>query len=214
MAASSASPSVRGPPSLLGAAWQRYLLQLNKHPLRTKALTSAFIAGLSDVAAQGIINGRHTSWRRTLALACYGLIWNGPSAHYWQRFLEVLFKGKSDIGTVLRKVLVDQSTYGPLCNILFMSFATLVLEGRTLAYLKDKIRRDYVLVQLNGWKLWPLAALINYKFVPLQFRVLFVNVVALCWSIFLLVKARSTIKAAAPPSPPAGGPGAGAKKAE
>lgn len=44
-----------------------------------------------------------------------------------------------------------------------------------------QIKRDYPLVQLNGWKLWPLAALINYKFVPLQFRVLFINcVVRMC----------------------------------
>ncbi len=28
------------------------------------------------------------------------------------------------------------------------------------------------------------------RFVPLQFRVLFINVVALCWSIFLLLRAR------------------------
>jgi hypothetical protein len=29
---------------------------------------------------------------------------NGPSAHYWQRFLEVVFQGKTDLFTVLRKV--------------------------------------------------------------------------------------------------------------
>jgi hypothetical protein len=54
-----------------------------------------------------------------------------------------------------------------------------------------QIRRDYPLVQLNGWKVWPVAALINYKFVPLQFRVLFINCVALGWSIFLLLRARN-----------------------
>jgi peroxisomal membrane protein 2 len=46
-----------------------------------------------------------------------------------------------------------------------MSFATLVLEGRTFAFLKDKISRDYPSVQLTGWKLWPLASFINFKWV-------------------------------------------------
>ena len=32
-------------------------------------------------------------------------------------------------------------------------------------------------------QVWPLAALINYKFVPLQFRVLFINFVAMFWSV-------------------------------
>lgn len=183
-----ASPATQG--SILHVAWQRYLLQLNRKPLQTKAITSACIAGLSDVIAQNIISGGYKNWRRTLAIAVYGLVWNGPSAHYWQKFIEWLFKGKSDLNTVLKKVVFDQCTYGPVCNVLFMSFATLVLEGKSLSYLGSKIKSDYPNVQLNGWKLWPLAALINYKFVPIQFRVLFVNVVALIWSIFLLLRAR------------------------
>ena len=61
------------------------------------------------------------------------------------------------------QVLVDQSTYGPLCNLMFMSYATLVLEGRGMRYLRQKIERDFPLVQRSGWKLWPLAALINYR---------------------------------------------------
>jgi peroxisomal membrane protein 2 len=28
---------------------------------------------------------------------------------------------------------------------------------------------------------WPLAGLINYRYIPLQYRVLFINLVALCW---------------------------------
>ena len=76
-------------------------------------------------------------------------------------------------------------------NIAFMAFVTLALEGRDLNHLAIKIMRDYPLVQMNGWKVWPLAALINYRFVPLQFRVLFVNVVALGWSTFLLLRSRA-----------------------
>ncbi len=71
-----------------------------------------------------------------------------------------------------------------------MSFAALVLEGRPLSFVLQKIPRDYPGVQLNGWRLWPLAALINYRFVPLQFRVLFINVVAFIWTTFLLLKAK------------------------
>ncbi|PNH04085.1 Peroxisomal membrane protein PMP22 [Tetrabaena socialis] len=71
-----------------------------------------------------------------------------------------------------------------------MSFATLVLEGRPVDAVLAKIVRDYPGVQLYGWRLWPLAALINYRFVPLQFRVLFINFVALMWTIFMLLRAK------------------------
>lgn len=176
--------------SILQLAWKRYLQELSRRPLRTKALTSAAIAGLSDVVAQTIISGRYSNLKRTLAVACFGFLYSGPSAHYWQKFLEWLFSGRKDMQTVLTKVVIDQLSYGPLCNILFMSFATLVLEGRSFGELAAKVRKDYVGVQLNGWRLWPLAALINYRFVPLEFRVLFINVVALVWTTFLLLSAK------------------------
>lgn len=78
----------------------------------------------------------------------------------------------------------------PLPPVLFMTFATLVLERKSFSYVLQKIPKDYPSVQLNGWRLWPVAALINYRFVPLQFRVLFINVVALIWTTFLLLKAK------------------------
>lgn len=110
--------------------------------------------------------------------------------------MEVLFRGKNDMLTVLRKVVLDQLTYGPVCNVLFMSFATLALEGKSLAALRQKVATDYPAVQLSGWKLWPLAALINYRFVPLKFRVLFINLVALFWSTFLLLRSKAAATAA------------------
>jgi peroxisomal membrane protein 2 len=44
-----------------------------------------------------------------------------------------------------------------------------------------KVVAEYPRLQLNGWKVWPLVSLINYRYVPVQFRVLFANVVALFW---------------------------------
>lgn len=36
----------------------------------------------------------------------FGLIWGGPSNHYWQKFLEKFFKGKRDGATLVQKVSV------------------------------------------------------------------------------------------------------------
>lgn len=92
---------------------------------------------------------------------------------------------------------MDQITYGPVCNIMFMSFTTLALERKSLDFLIGKLDRDYPTVQRFGWRLWPLASLLNYKLVPVHLRVLFMNIVAFCWSVFLLLKSRAavTIKA-------------------
>ncbi|KAK9817107.1 hypothetical protein WJX72_009641 [[Myrmecia] bisecta] len=180
--------------SVVAVAWQRYLNQLDKRPLKTKAVTAAALAGLSDLLAQKISSNAPVNWRRTCALAIFGLVWSGPSNHYWQKLLERLFKGKRDSGTVLKKVLLDQLTYGPLCNVLLLSYLSLFVEGRSWTYSKAKVRQTYPNIQMNGWKLWPIASFINYTYVPLKLRVLFVNCVAFAWSTFLIVQAKAAIK--------------------
>jgi peroxisomal membrane protein 2 len=176
---------------ILRLAWRSYQNQLKQNPLQTKALTSAAIAGISDIIAQLLLTGEYQSIARTCKVAMFGFCWSGPATHYWQDFLQRLFHGQNDILTVMKKVFIDQMSFGPIMNVAFMAFVTLALEGRDISALGAKILHDYPLVQLNGWKVWPLAALINYRFVPLQFRVLFVNLVALGWSTFLLLRSRA-----------------------
>jgi len=72
-----------------------------------------------------------------------------------------------------------------------MAWLSLVVEGQPWAATKRRIARDYPSVQVNGWKLWPLAAIVNYKYVPVPYRALFANIVALFWSTFLSLKARA-----------------------
>ncbi|GFR48060.1 hypothetical protein Agub_g9895 [Astrephomene gubernaculifera] len=193
----SAVPTGSGSPEypqggILGLCWSKYIKELHRRPLRTKCITSACVAGLGDVLAQLIASGSYSSLKRTLALACFGFLYTGPSAHYWQKFMELLCSGKTDVKTVTLKVLIDQLTYGPVCNMLFMLFAAVAMEGRPLAAVLRNIPHEFPAVQLDGWQLWPLATLINYRFVPLQFRVLFMNLVALLWTVFLLLRARGS----------------------
>jgi hypothetical protein len=60
-----------------------------------------------------------------------------------------------------------------------------------------QIKSEYPRVQLSGWRVWPVAALFSYAFVPLHLRVLFINCVALFWSTYLLMRAKSMAKQAA-----------------
>jgi len=175
---------------ILRLAWARYLRSLERKPLATKAITAGLLSGASDVVAQTLTASRPLNWRRTLAIAAFGFLWAGPSNHYWQKFLEKLFKGRRDGATVVQKVILDQCTYGPVCNILLISYLSLIVEGRSAQHTQLRLKRDYPGIQWNGWKLWPLAAFVNYTYVPLKLRVLFVNVVAFCWSTFLITRSK------------------------
>jgi protein Mpv17 len=38
---------------------------------------------------------------------------------------------------------------------------------------------------INGWKLWPLVAIINFTLIPVDRRVILSSVVGLFWGIYL-----------------------------
>ena len=187
-----------------GGVWAAYQRALRARPLGTKALTAAAVQGGSDVLAQLLTRcgpGAALDLRKALKMAAFGLLWGGPSIHYWQRFMEeVAFRGaRPGFGTVLVKTVLDQATYGPVQNLAFMSFITLAVEGKSLAALRRLVHENFWGVQLNGWKVWPLAALINYRYLPVPFRAPFANLVALGWSMFLIMR---TSSGPGPPSRP------------
>ncbi|XP_044950887.1 peroxisomal membrane protein PMP22-like isoform X4 [Hordeum vulgare subsp. vulgare] len=55
-----------GEDSLARRAWRQYLLQLQRHPLRTKMITAGFLAGISDSVAQKLSGYQKIEKRRLL----------------------------------------------------------------------------------------------------------------------------------------------------
>lgn len=68
-------------------------------------------------------------------LQVFGLVWSGPANHYWQAFLERVFRGKRDAATLCKKVLLDQLSYGPLNNALLMIYIAFIVEGDFVSHL-------------------------------------------------------------------------------
>mmetsp|Transcript_5563 Transcript_5563/g.15941 ORF Transcript_5563/g.15941 Transcript_5563/m.15941 type:complete len:187 (+) Transcript_5563:226-786(+) len=179
--------------NILGLAWARYSQQLSKKPLPTKAVTAGCLSGASDILAQTLTSKGPINWRRTLAIAAFGFVWAGPSAHYWQAWLQKTFPKKDD-KTLIKKVAVDQLTYGPICNLALMCYLALIVDGRSFDFTKQRLKNDFWAVQVNGWRFWPLVALFNYRYVPLKLRVLVINLAAFCWSTFLITRSnRKTV---------------------
>eukprot|EP00249_Psilotum_nudum_P012192 c23636_g1_i2 orf=471-1028(+) len=178
-------------------AWGRYLRALQKHPLRTKAITAAVLAGSSDVVAQKVAGGKKLQLRRFSLIVLYGFFYAGPFGHFLHKLLDYIFGGRRDSTIVAKKVTLEQLITGPWNNFLFMAYFGLIVEGRPWSLVKNKIRKDYPSVILNAWKVWPIISWVNYTYMPIHLRVLFHSLVAACWGVFLNMKARSLpIKAA------------------
>ncbi|KAL5571642.1 hypothetical protein UlMin_021239 [Ulmus minor] len=172
---------------------QQYMMQLQLHPIRTKAITAGFLQAMSDIVSQKLTGTQKIQLKQLILKVLFGAAYLGPSGHYFHNLVDKLFKGKNDTKTVAKKVLFDQLTFSPMKNFAFMLYYGLVVEGRPWNQVKSKIKKDYPRVQLTSWMFWPIVGWVNFQFLPLQLRVIFQSFVGFCWGIFLNLRARSMV---------------------
>eukprot|EP00262_Sarcandra_glabra_P007468 TRINITY_DN20293_c0_g1_i2.p1 TRINITY_DN20293_c0_g1~~TRINITY_DN20293_c0_g1_i2.p1 ORF type:complete len:155 (+),score=27.12 TRINITY_DN20293_c0_g1_i2:150-614(+) len=131
--------------------WEKYMLQLQLHPLRTKALTAGFLAGVSDTVAQKLTGIQKLQLKRLLLKVIFGFAYGGPFGHFMHKLMDYIFKGKKDNKTIAKKVLLEQLTSSPWNNMVFLIYYGLIVEGRPWRQVKDKVKKDYPAVQLTAW---------------------------------------------------------------
>lgn len=170
---------------------QQYLLQLQNHPLRTKAITAGTLTGVSDIVSQKLTGIQKLQLKRVLLKVLFGFAYLGPFGHFLYILLDKIFKGKKDTKTIAKKVVVEQLTSSPLNTIVFMLYYGLVIEGRPWRDVKPKIKKEYLPVQYTAWMFWPIVGWLNHQHIPQQFRVIFINFVGFAWGIFLNLRVRS-----------------------
>ncbi|KAG2491876.1 hypothetical protein HYH03_009828 [Edaphochlamys debaryana] len=82
---------------------------------------------------------------------------------------------------VVTKLLLDQLVMSPAGTALFF-FGFRLLEGASAAEARASLAAKWGPTMAMNYVLWPAANIINFKFVPPEQRILYVNVVALFWS--------------------------------
>lgn len=88
---------------------------------------------------------------------------------------------KSSNATTLARVALDQGVFAPVFIGVFLS-SMATLEGNSV---KEKLDKNYTTALTSNYMLWPFAQAINFKVVPLEHRVLFVNVISIGWNCYL-----------------------------
>ena len=192
-----------------------YSHQLETRPFLTKGLTSGFIAGMGDFLCQFLSSQgpelaqsnneekrqlSHSSsvwdfffvhengWDipRTIRFFVIGTFWVAPVTHLWYRTLSTrLFPGPSTPIRVTKRVALDQFGFGPIFTTSFMSWLW-IMEGKDDIVRQLRVALPDMIVA--GWTLWIPAMSINFSIVPIKYQVLFSNVVALVWNVYLSYK--------------------------
>jgi len=193
-------------------AWMAYKAALKTTPIITKSITSAIIMILSDTITQRVemtLTGRTTApvapnlkisllfykgegapktfehdWVRTLHTAITGLAYSGPVAHFWYQNLEKIVTVKHRLLGLLLRSLLDAIIFSPFTIAGYFTVRT-ILEGTGIESLKEKLRTKWLRALFGAWQFWPMINLFMFALVPLQFRVLYSNIMSLLWTGYL-----------------------------
>ncbi|KAK9129068.1 hypothetical protein Syun_017865 [Stephania yunnanensis] len=169
----------------------RYLAVLEKYPVLTKAVTSAFLTFIGDVICQFAIDQASTlDAKRTFLFTFLGFALVGPTLHFWYLFLSKLVTVPGASGAFLRLIL-DQFIFSPIFIGVFLS-TLLTLEGKS-SQVVPKLQQEWFSSVVANWQLWIPFQFLNFRFVPQQFQVLAANVIALVWNVILSFKAHKEV---------------------
>ncbi|XP_056384624.1 peroxisomal membrane protein 2 [Hyla sarda] len=172
------------------ALLRTYLQLLHSRPVLTKALTSAILSALGNLLSQRIERRQQckSSVKKVdlvapLRFAAYGLFFTGPLSHYFYLFLEQWVPSSVPLAG-LRRLLLDRLIIAPAFLLLFFIVMNF-LEGKDLKSLNRTLKENYWSALKMNWRVWTPFQFINVNYVPVQFRVLFANMVAFFWYTYL-----------------------------
>ncbi|ODV80677.1 B56-domain-containing protein [Suhomyces tanzawaensis NRRL Y-17324] len=178
----------------MSSFFRTYNQLILKRPLATNILTTGFLFGAGDVLAQSLFNPeRHHGYDypRTLRAVAYGSVVFAPLGDKWYKLLNRIQLGgttrTSTVGTTAVRVAADQLGFAPFVGIpLYFSMMT-VFEGKTpvVDEISRKLSTSWWSTLTTNWMVWPVFQAFNFYLMPVQFRLLGVNVFSIGWNCYM-----------------------------
>ncbi|XP_070382985.1 mitochondrial inner membrane protein Mpv17-like [Dermacentor albipictus] len=173
-------------------AWSFYARMVRDHPMKTQMITTATVMLSGDLIAQKVIERRpEVDVPRAARFFVMGVGFVCPVVRGWYLILERVVGSGAGTALVVKKVLLDQTIFGPLFVPSFMVVLG-ALQGRSWDDIKQSVRANYLQILGTMYMIWPVAQFVNFKFVPLSYRQPFGSSVAIVWNTYLASKANRT----------------------
>ncbi|XP_024985102.1 protein Mpv17-like [Cynara cardunculus var. scolymus] len=185
--------------------WRWYQNCLAVHPVKTQVISSGLIWGLGDVAAQAVTHATaakkktlflseeerqlQINWRRVITTSLFGMAFVGPIGHFWyeglDRFLRLrLLYQPNSLRFVATKVALDGIIFGPVDLFVFFTYMGLA-SGKNVDQVKEDVKRDFLPALVLEGGVWPIVQVGNFRFIPVRYQLLYVNLFCLLDSCFL-----------------------------
>lgn len=200
--------------NFLGIA-KSYQRTLEKRPYLVQAIQAGILMGAGDICAQTFFNENQTAnidYIRTLKFCCVGFVLTvrtlhkrkkkktitflsiqGPCVRFWYGVMDKGIKTKSPLTKAMIKVGIDQIIFAPIFIALLVSTIS-YMQDQNVELIEHKLRTQYTDILISNYYVWPWAQIINFRFMPLNYQVLFTQTVAFLWNIYISWKTYSSDK--------------------
>ncbi|CBN79193.1 conserved unknown protein [Ectocarpus siliculosus] len=168
-----------------GGAWDAYNSALADKPILVKACTSFVGFSIGDFLAQKGTSKESFSYARLARMAAFGFLFHGTISHFFYNALDSALPGTAAM-TVIQKVIIDQVFWAPIFTLIFFTWIG-VTSGASPSEIVAKVKSDLVQGVVGSWTVWPLAHTINFKFVPTEQRLLYINSIQIFYNVFLSI---------------------------
>lgn len=150
-------------------------------------LSSSREAAADVATVEALVEGLDR--RRVLTTSLFGAGFVGPAGHYWYSGLEGFVKNRmrlrpASFQFVGAKLFFDTFIFGPVHLGAFFTYTGLV-SGHSMQQVTKDLARDFVPAFVTEATVWPVIQTINFKLVPVQHQLLFVNFFCLLDSAWL-----------------------------
>ncbi|OAY54285.1 PXMP2/4 family protein 2 isoform X3 [Manihot esculenta] len=133
--------------------------------------------------------GVKINWKRVATTSLFGFGFVGPVGHFWYEGLDQFIRSRlllrpNTLRFVTTKVAIDGLLFGPLDLLIFftyMGFST----GKSVPQIKEDLKRDFLPALILEGGLWPVVQAVNFRFLPVRYQLLYVNIFCLLDSCFL-----------------------------
>uniref|UniRef100_A0A0W0FGI5 Integral membrane protein n=1 Tax=Moniliophthora roreri TaxID=221103 RepID=A0A0W0FGI5_MONRR len=204
----------KGPHPLL----VKYLAQLNAHPLRTKAITTAILCFLQEVVANHIARTsvkrvskdgsiiEHLLARarvdgRAFKMALYGFLVSAPMGHFLVGSLQKAFAGKTGAKARVAQILAVSNVphfdgVGGLKRVraAYLTSMAIISGARSKDEIIKTIKSGFFSVVRITWVVSPLSMTIAQRYIPLHLWVPFFNAIQFVLGTYFNVRVKKLRK--------------------
>lgn len=170
----------------------------NQHRVTTKCISAGLISSLGNVLAQKITYHQkqvekkesekgsesfQVDMAQVSRFAFLNVIFVAPILHYWYQIINRTVPGTS-ISRVLQRTFWDEFVFSPIHVPVFLA-GLWKLEGTPNENIWKMTKSEVPSIIVAEWIMWVPTMLVTFRYVPVKFQVLVINVVGVVWQTFL-----------------------------